>query len=260
MELSSSVSSSPPPNAQLNLPSTHTATSSPFVIAITQSGIKTLPSIINACLLTSAWSAASSDLYTSSRALYGLAVNGQAPKMFTKVNRYGLPWVAVCAGIAFSFLSFMSAGSGNAGEVFGWFADMTAVCGLLTWAGICYTYTRFYRAAKVQGVDRDTLPYKAPLQPYAAWYGLVFCSIILFFNGWQVFVTIGGAPFDKATFVTSYLPILFFPILYYGHLLYKGGKRIPIAEIDFYSGTRDIEEEDEPAPVGIIQKAWAAIM
>ena len=46
-----------------------TAAASPFVIAISRAGIKGLPSVINACLLTSAWSAASSDLYTSSRAL-----------------------------------------------------------------------------------------------------------------------------------------------------------------------------------------------
>ena len=66
-----------------------TAAASPFVIAIKRSGIKVLPGVfffvpsrtgtcaqiatftqlINACLLTSAWSAASSDLYTSSRAL-----------------------------------------------------------------------------------------------------------------------------------------------------------------------------------------------
>lgn len=67
------------------------AASSPFVIAISTAGIKVLPSvshplpsssrpliyhfcfvlmqIVNACLLTSAWSAASSDMYTSSRAL-----------------------------------------------------------------------------------------------------------------------------------------------------------------------------------------------
>jgi len=46
-----------------------TAAASPFVIAIGRAGIKGLPSVINACLLTSAWSAASSVLYTSSRAV-----------------------------------------------------------------------------------------------------------------------------------------------------------------------------------------------
>ncbi|KAJ6627536.1 amino acid permease/ SLC12A domain-containing protein [Mycena sp. CBHHK59/15] len=74
----------------LNL-ATGTAASSPFVIAIQRSGIKALPSIINACLLTSAWSAGSRDLYTSSRALYGLAAAGNASRIFLKAlpNGFG---------------------------------------------------------------------------------------------------------------------------------------------------------------------------
>lgn len=104
-----------------------TAASAPFVIAIQNAGIKALPSIINACLLSSAWSAASSDLYTSSRALYGLALQGQAPALLKKTTSWGLPWVAVLVGVAFSFLSFMSIGSTSAGEVFGYFANMTCV-------------------------------------------------------------------------------------------------------------------------------------
>jgi amino acid transporter len=43
--------------------------SSPFVIAIKQAGINALPSIVSACFLTSALSAASSELFTSSRAI-----------------------------------------------------------------------------------------------------------------------------------------------------------------------------------------------
>lgn len=54
----------PSNDPRLNLGS-GTAASAPFVIAIQDAGIKVLPSIINAALLTSAWSAASSDLYTS---------------------------------------------------------------------------------------------------------------------------------------------------------------------------------------------------
>ncbi|KAM0755400.1 amino acid transporter [Meredithblackwellia eburnea MCA 4105] len=178
---------------------TGTAVSSPFVIAIQNAGIKALPSIINACLLTSAWSAGSSDMYTSSRSLYGLALNGNAPRIFKKVNWYGLPWVCVLVSAAFALLSFMSAGAAKAGEVFGWFANMTSVAGLLTWWGIAYTYTRFYRACKVQNIDRSEFPYQSRLQPYAAWYALIFISFILFFNAWQTL-----KPFDTADFLTSY--------------------------------------------------------
>ncbi|KAG8799276.1 hypothetical protein FRC17_007174, partial [Serendipita sp. 399] len=109
----------------------HNAAASPFVIAIKTAGIRGLPSLINACLLTSAWSAASSDLYTSSRALYGLALSGQAPKIFTKTNGISLPWVSVAFSSAFAFLAYMGINEGS-GTVFGWFADMTAIAGLMT--------------------------------------------------------------------------------------------------------------------------------
>ena len=87
---------------------------------VQSAGIPALPSVINAALLTSAWSAASSDLYTSSRALYGLALNNNAPKFLRKVNSWGLPVYCVAVGSAFSLLSYMSVGAASAGEVFGW--------------------------------------------------------------------------------------------------------------------------------------------
>ncbi|KAG8219965.1 amino acid permease [Butyriboletus roseoflavus] len=201
-------------NQQLILASGTAA--SPFVIAIETAGIKSLPSIINACLLTSAWSAASSDLYTSSRALYGLAVAGNAPKFFSKTSKSGLPYVAVIFCALFTLLAFMAVSSG-AGTVFGWFANMTAVAGLVTWFGICVTYIRFYGGMKAQGIDRKTLPYYTRVQPFAAWYGAISTFIICLFNDWSVFLK---GNWNTATFVTSYLPLIMFPILYIGARFY----------------------------------------
>lgn len=110
------------------------ALASPFVIAIRRAGIPVLPSIINACLLTSAWSAASSDLYTSSRALYGLSIARQAPKIFSRTTRRGLPWISISFCALFAALSYMSLQS-TAGEVFGYFSNLTAAAGLMTWWG-----------------------------------------------------------------------------------------------------------------------------
>ncbi|KAM3089510.1 hypothetical protein ACMFMG_001098 [Clarireedia jacksonii] len=107
-----------PSDPSLNLSST--AAKSPFVIAIQNAGIKALPSIINAALLTSAWSAGCADCYTSSRTLYGLAVRGHAPKILAKTNKQGLPWVCVLVSCVFSLLSFMAAAHGKAGTVFGY--------------------------------------------------------------------------------------------------------------------------------------------
>lgn len=96
------------------------AAKSPFVIAMRDAGISVLPSIVNAALLTSAWSAGCADLFVSSRTLYGLAVRGHAPSIFLKVRKDGLPWVCVLVGGVFSLLSFMAGASGKAGTVFGY--------------------------------------------------------------------------------------------------------------------------------------------
>ncbi len=76
--------------------------STPYVIAMTRAGIRTLPGIINAAILTSAFSAGNSLLYCSSRILYGLALRGQAPRIFTYCTSKGLPVAAVVASVSLS--------------------------------------------------------------------------------------------------------------------------------------------------------------
>lgn len=73
------------------------ASASPFVIAIDNAGIKVLPHIINAVLIVVTWSAANSDLYASSRALYGLSLERKAPAIFRRCLSNGLPVYAVLA-------------------------------------------------------------------------------------------------------------------------------------------------------------------
>ncbi|KAF8140082.1 amino acid permease [Boletus edulis] len=228
-------------NSQLKLSGGGTA-ASPFVIAIEIAGIKSLPSIINACLLSSAWSAASSDLYTSSRALYGLAIAGNAPKFFARTTKSGLPFISVVFCALFTLLAFMAISTG-AGQVFTWFSNMTAVAGLMTWFGICVTYIRFYSGMKAQGIDRKTLPFSTRVQPFAAWYGAFTTLIICLFNAWSVFLR---GKWNTATFVTSYLPLVLFPILYIGARFYYRTPIVKPEDMDFVSDIAQIEADEEP--------------
>lgn len=54
----------------------------------------------------------------------------------------------------------------------------TAVAGLSSWFGISVTYIRFHRGLKAQGINRKTLPFYSPLQPFAAWYAAIGCFLI----------------------------------------------------------------------------------
>ena len=182
-----------------------TAAASPFVIAATGAGVRVVPSIINAVVLTSAWSAgnsgllygqyilrhtfreASTDLNSGSRILYGLALEKKAPKIFSRVSRFGIPWVAVIFLSLFICLGFMSLSSG-ASTVFSWLQDLVSVAALVNWTIICFVYLRFYYGMKAQGIPRSRLPWKAPLQPYVAWVGVISFVILLLTGGYTTFI------------------------------------------------------------------------
>ncbi|KAI9567926.1 amino acid transporter [Boletus coccyginus] len=220
------------------------ASISPFVIAFTNTGIKVLPSIINAAILTSAWSAGSSDLYLGSRSLYGLAVSGSAPKIFSRTTRRGLPHVAVVTCSCFAFLAYLTI-SNVSGEVFSWFSGFSSTSGLVTWFGIGVTYLRFYQGMKVQRFDRSTLPFASKLQPYAGWCnyidGLppraVYVSYeILQFSGWTVFLKNN---WSVSKFLTDYIPIILFPVLY---VAAKFVMRIPTIRADRMDFVNNVAE------------------
>jgi amino acid transporter len=126
-------------------------------------------------------------LLGSSRTLYGMAREGRAPKVFLRVNRMGIPYVAVGFMSLFICLGFMTL-SDSASTVFGWLQDLVSVAALITWMIIAAVYLRFYYGMKKQGIDRSELPWKAPFQPYIAWLSLISFGILLLTGGYTVFL------------------------------------------------------------------------
>lgn len=115
------------------------ANSSPWVIAIKQSGIKVLPSIINAAIITSALSAGNTYLFISVRTLRGLALTGSAPQIFGRTTKHGVPVYAVLASSLLGLFAFLSVGSGGASQAFDWLQSLIALNTLLNW-GECFTH------------------------------------------------------------------------------------------------------------------------
>lgn len=70
--------------------------------------------IINACILIFVLSAANSDLYIGTRTLYGLAVQGQAPKIFARVTKGGVPYPSLFLCTIFCSLVFLNVSSSSA--------------------------------------------------------------------------------------------------------------------------------------------------
>ncbi|KAI1621554.1 putative amino acid permease [Exophiala viscosa] len=164
------------------------ANSSPFVIAIKDAGIHALPSIVNACILISAWSAGNSYCWVSSRTVLAMTTDRQLPQIFGVVTKKGVPYVAVITVWCFGPLAYLSLGKGGASQAWAWLQSLGTVSGLIAWATLCFSYIRFHAAMKAQGVSRDTLPWKSPLQPYTAWVGFLGSSIITLVTGYAVFL------------------------------------------------------------------------
>lgn len=164
------------------------AARSPWVIGIQNAGIPVLPSLINAVILTSASSSANAFLYTGSRYLFALAQNRQAPRFFLRCSKTGVPYWAVLVTASISGLTYLSVGSGGAATAFTWFQNLTTIASLFTWCSICIAYIQFYKSLAAQGVDRNTLVFKSKFQPYTAYISLIFFTIIIIFNGFDVFV------------------------------------------------------------------------
>lgn len=115
------------------------AGASPFVIGIQNAGIHGLNHVINAVILTSAWSAGNSWVYAGSRTLYSLAREGQAPRIFARCTKKGVPYAAVLVTWAIGLLSFLNL-SNSGSNVFYWFTNITTVGGFISWVlvGVAY--------------------------------------------------------------------------------------------------------------------------
>ncbi|KAJ5701938.1 hypothetical protein N7488_009486 [Penicillium malachiteum] len=77
---------------------------------------------LNAAILTSALSAGNTLLYLSSRSLYSLAIIGNAPSIFKRCTKRGLPWAAVMASFLFMPLAYLDCSSSSS-TVFNWLSQ-----------------------------------------------------------------------------------------------------------------------------------------
>jgi len=231
------------------------AAQSPWVIAIYRAGIPALPSIINAVILTSASSSANAFLYVGSRYLYALAQNGQAPRFLLRCSKAGVPYYCVAITASISLLTYMSCSTG-ANVVFEWFQNLTTIASLFTWCSICIAYIQFHKALKAQGIDRNTLVFKSPFQPYTAWAAFVFFALIIVFNGFYCW----SPTFDVDNFVTSYVGIPIFFVLYAFWKIFKRTKFIPPVDVDLHTGKAALDAADALWPVqvprNIFEKIW----
>ncbi|KAL4746001.1 hypothetical protein BDW72DRAFT_42923 [Aspergillus terricola var. indicus] len=215
------------------------AAASPFVVAISLAGIKVLPNIVNGGLLVFVSSSAASDIYCSSRSLYGLAKDGQAPKLLAKTMKNGVPAWSVGVAALFCLLGYMNAAE-SASMVFEYFVSLATIFALLNWLSILLSYLNFRRGLKRQKISLKGRSYCAVLQPYGACYSVFITVLCIVFSGYDAFIP----QFKADQFVLRYIGI----VVYVGNFLfwrfYKGARYVKRGEMDLTTGFYDSVPED----------------
>jgi amino acid transporter len=226
-----------------------TAAASPYVIAMSNMGVDVLPHIINFLMFTSIFSAGNTYTYCATRTLYGLALEGRAPALLRYCNKRGVPVFAFLVVMLFPFLSFLQVGNSSA-VVIGWLVSIMTAGGLINYIVICLTYLNFYKATKVQGFDRKSMPYTGFFQPYGTYIALIYLSLIAFFYGYASF-----GPWDVETFFRNYSMQIVAPILFIFWKFYKKTKWVKPAEMDLV-WQRPMVDRYENSLVGPASGFW----
>ncbi|MCM3690081.1 amino acid permease [Neobacillus niacini] len=137
-------------------------TGSPFVLIFDQLGIPAAASILNIIVLTATFSAYNSCLYSNARMLFGLAEQGNAPKVLRKIGKTGVPTYCVLlssgvVGISVILNAFLP------GQVFGIVMSIAILAIIINWVMILITHNKFRKQIGPQEVAK--LKFKMPFYP-----------------------------------------------------------------------------------------------
>ncbi|KAK3312521.1 amino acid permease-domain-containing protein [Apodospora peruviana] len=210
---------------------------SAFVLAAIRERVRFMPHFLNGFYVFSACTTGINSLYSASRILHAISTLRDAWPSWgwmesirsrLEQTRFGVPMNAVFASWMLGFLAFLSTKPSSA-EILGRMTSVAATSTLIVYALNCYTFLLFFKEVNQAACgfrdedlnltpemryqyNRDNkrqYPYHSHLQWLRALYGLVFCILMILFQGWRTIVS----PMAVDDFVASYIAIVMFLVI-----------------------------------------------
>ncbi|KAI9805099.1 MAG: hypothetical protein M1825_000933 [Sarcosagium campestre] len=260
---------------------------SPFTVAVRHTNIRALPNVLNAFFLFSAYTAANTCLYISSRTAFALAQlygNKFVQKWIGRTNRGLTPVGAVIFCSVLGLLAFLGLIYDDYNQsILSLSSFFTGSVGCV-YASECIAFIRFKagldRLGSQDVFSRDDPAYeqkhyRASWQPLCAWFGLGGCSLIIFTSGWPAIYLLSEreslaegikAPkyliFDV---IGAYIGPLLFLCLYLGYKVYHETSSRSLADFEDSYFLPEFDGEAAPANVGIrdwkyrVREVWSLI-
>ncbi|MXP67197.1 amino acid permease [Pantoea sp. Aalb] len=152
-----------------------TQDTSPFVLIFHQLGEAKVANVLNVVILTAALSVYNSCVYCNSRMLFGLAKQGNAPKVLLNLDCNGIPVNTIFLSASVTALcvliNFLMPG-----EAFGIFLSLVISTLVINWAMISLTHMKFRKKKENQDL---TIHFKAILYPIGNWLCLLFMLALI---------------------------------------------------------------------------------
>ncbi|GGU63963.1 amino acid permease [Streptomyces lavendofoliae] len=153
---------------------------SPFVAAFEEMGLGVGAAIVNFVVLTAALSSCNSGMYSTGRMLRDLALNGQGPRVFTKLTKSGTPLIGTTVSAALMlvgvWINYVAPG-----KAFEYVVSFATISGMWAWIMILVSQIR-YRAAVRRGEAPES-EFKAPGAPFTSWFALLFIGMVIVMMG-----------------------------------------------------------------------------
>ncbi|BBP82085.1 MULTISPECIES: amino acid permease [Pseudomonas] len=148
---------------------------SPFVQIFSLIGSDTAAHLLNFVVLTAALSVYNSGVYCNSRMLYGLAEQGDAPKALLKVNRRGVPVLAIGVSALVTLLCVLVnyLAPKQALELL---MALVVAALVINWAMISLSHLMFRKSLQRQGIEPF---FKSLWYPFSNYLCLAFVALIL---------------------------------------------------------------------------------
>ncbi|CAD5109329.1 amino acid permease [Zestomonas carbonaria] len=161
---------------------------SPFVQIFALIGSDTAAHILNFVVLTAALSVYNSGVYCNSRMLYGLAEQGDAPKALMKLNKRGVPVLAIGLSALITLLCVVVNYVAPA-EALELLMALVVAALVINWAMISYSHLKFRKAMQAKGVVPSFKAFWHPFSNYLclAWVAFIL-GVMLLIPGIQVSV------------------------------------------------------------------------
>ncbi|CAI1828605.1 hypothetical protein SEUBUCD646_0B02820 [Saccharomyces eubayanus] len=218
-----------------------TGYSSPWVVALQNFGLCTFASAFNAILIVFTATAGIPSLFSSSRTLYAMSVQRKAPSVFEICDKRGVPYVSVIFSSLSSVIAYIAVDQ-TVIENFDVLANVSSASTSIIWMGLNLSFLRFYYALKqrkdIISRNDSSYPYKSPLQPYLAIYGLIGCSLFVIFMGYPNFI---HRFWSTKAFFSAYGGLMFFCVSYITYKIFGTSKIQRLDQLDMDSGRREMD-------------------